>query len=180
MQDLVDRAQQGDRDAFAALASSSVDRLYATAQRILRDTERAHDAVQETLLEAWRDLPQLRQTARFDAWLYRVLVRACYRQARRDRSFQATIRVLHSEPAESDASQLVADRDLLERAFNRLSVDQRAVVVLHHYVGLDLVEVAAALGIPVGTARSRLHYALRGLRFAIGATPVASTKEHTA
>lgn len=169
MQELVELARGGDRDAFSALAAASVDRLYAIAHRILRDTDRAQDAVQQALLAAWRDLPQLRDPARFEAWLHRLLVRSCYEDARRQRAFQANVAVLRIEPHESDGSGRLADRDVLERAFRRLSVEQRAVVVLHHYIGLPLTEVALSLGIPEGTARSRLHYAIRGLRAAVDA-----------
>lgn len=169
MQDLVELARRGDRDAFAALASASVDRLFAIARRITQDHERAQDAVQSALLGAWRDLPSLRDPSRFQQWLHRLLVRACYEEARKQRAFGVRVRVLSVEPATFDASGDLADRDELERAFRRLSVEQRAVVVLHFYVGLALNEVAEVLVIPTGTARSRLHYSLRILRAAIEA-----------
>jgi RNA polymerase sigma-70 factor, ECF subfamily len=169
VQDLVKQAQQGDRDAFAALASSSVDRLFAIAHRILQDHERAQDAVQSALLGAWRDLRSLRDPARFEPWLHRLLVRACYEEARRQRAFRLRAQVVHLEPAIADSTGWLADRDELERAFRRLTVEQRAVVVLHFYVGLALTEVSELLAIPHGTARSRLHYALRAMRGAIEA-----------
>jgi RNA polymerase sigma-70 factor (ECF subfamily) len=181
VRDLVELASRGDRDAFNALAAASVDRLYATAYRILRDAHRAEDAVQSALLDAWRDLPRLRHHDKFDAWLRRLLVHACYDEAKRHRAFQASVRVLSIEPAEDDRSGGVADRDLIERAFRRLSMEQRAVVVLHHYVGLSLPEVAATLGIPVGTAKSRLHYAVRSARALMEAeNGSAPTKERLA
>jgi RNA polymerase sigma-70 factor (ECF subfamily) len=167
--DLIDRARGGDRDAFGTLAASSIDRLYAIAVRMLHDRDRAEDAVQAALLKAWRDLPSLRDPSRFDAWLHRLVLRACYDEARKQRAFVANISVVSVEPGESDSSGLFADRDQLERAFRRLPIDQRAVIVLHHYKGLPLTEVADVLGIPVGTARSRLHYALRTLRGAVEA-----------
>ena len=169
MQDLVVAASRGDRDAFAALASTSVDRLFAIARRILQDHERAQDAVQSALMGAWRDLPSLRDPARFQPWLNKLLVRACYEEARKERAYRSTVRVVPIEPAEPDQSGWFADRDQLERAFRRLNVEQRAVVVLHFYLGLALKEAAEVLGIPEGTARSRLHYALRILRGAIEA-----------
>lgn len=169
VRDLVELASQGDRDAFTALAAASVDRLYAIAYRILRDVARAEDAVQSALLEAWRDLPHLRDHDKFEPWLRRLLVRSCYDEAKRQRAFVANLRVVSIEPAESDTSSDLADRDQLERAFRRLPTEQRAVVVLHHYLGLPLTEVAASLQIPIGTARSRLHYAMRGLRAAVEA-----------
>lgn len=169
MQDLVELASRGDRDAFAALASASVDRLFAIARRILQDHERAQDAVQSALMSAWRDLPSLRDPARFQQWLNKLLVRACYEEARKDRAYRATVRVVSIEPFESDQSGRLADRDQLEHAFSRLNVEQRAVVVLHFYLGLALKEAAEILAIPEGTARSRLHYALRIMRGAIEA-----------
>jgi RNA polymerase sigma-70 factor, ECF subfamily len=169
VQDLVDRARQGDRDAFGTLAASSIDRLYATAVQVIHDRDRAEDAVQSALLKAWRDLPTLREPARFDAWLFRLLLRSCYDEAGKQRAFVANVKVLSVEPSEADGSGRVADRDQLERAFVRLPVEQRVVIVLHHYQGMALTEVAGALGIPVGTARSRLHYALRTLRAAVEA-----------
>jgi RNA polymerase sigma-70 factor, ECF subfamily len=169
VQDLVEQASRGDRDAFAALASASVDRLFAIARRILQDHDRAQDAVQSALLGAWRDLPSLRDTARFQPWLHRLLVRACYDEARRQRAFRATVRLLPIEPEIPDSTGWLADRDQLEHAFRRLAVEQRAVVVLHFYLGLNLKEAAEVPAIPEGTARSRLHYALRTLRGAIEA-----------
>ncbi len=167
MQHLVQLASQGDREAFARLASSNIDRLYAIARRILQDPDRAHDAVQSALLGAWRDLPSLRDTARFEPWLNRLLVRACYDEARRHRAHVANVRMLSAEPSEADKSGWLADRDELEQVFGRLSLEHRAVVVLHFYVGLPLTNVADVLAIPEGTARSRLHYALRQLRSAL-------------
>jgi RNA polymerase sigma-70 factor (ECF subfamily) len=169
VRDLVERASRGDRDAFDALASASVDRLYAIAHRILRDTDRAEDAVQSALLEAWRDLPRLRETDKFDAWMRRLLVHACYDEAKRQRAYRATLTVVPIEPSTSDRTDDLADRDELERAFRRLSPEQRMVVVLFHYADLPLAEVASTLGISVGTVKSRLHYAMRGLRAAVEA-----------
>jgi RNA polymerase sigma-70 factor, ECF subfamily len=169
VQDLVDKASRGDRDAFAALASASVDRLFATARRILQDHDRAQDAVQTALLGAWRDLPSLRDPTRFQQWLQRLLVHACYEEARKQRAFRVSVRVVPVEPAVPDSTGWLADRDQLERAFRRLNVEQRAVIVLHFYLGLTSREAAEMLAIPEGTARSRLHYALRILRGAIEA-----------
>ena len=180
--DLIERASGGDRDAFSRLAAAHVDRCYALAFRILRDTHRAEDAAQQAILGAWRDLPSLREPERFEAWLYRLVVNACYAEARRDRRWTAHVRLITNEPQlDPDTAISVAARDELERGFRRLSPEQRAVVVLHHHLGYPLTEIAATLGIPVGTARSRLHYAVRQLRAAIeaDARPVTS-KERTA
>jgi len=175
---LVDRARGGDRDAFAVLATSSIDRLYRVAYRILRDVDAARDATQQALLEAWRDLPSLRENDRWEAWTYRLVVRACYRESERNRRQLAAVRFLPVERTSlPDTALSVADRDELERGFRRLPPEQRAVVVLHHYVGLPLTEVAAILEIPPGTARSRLHNATRRLRAALEADAVPVTLE---
>jgi RNA polymerase sigma-70 factor (ECF subfamily) len=180
--DLVQRASRGDQDAFAMLATANADRCYALAYRILRDSQRAEDATQLALLGAWRDLPTLREPERFDAWLRRLVVHACYAEARGHRRWTAHVRLISTEPRlDPDTAVSVAARDELERGFRRLSPEQRAVVVLHHHLGYPLTEIAATLGIPVGTVRSRLHYATRQLRAAIeaDARPMTS-QERTA
>jgi len=167
---LVVRAQRGDEEAFASLAFAIGDRLHAVAHRILRDTGLAEDATQQALLAIWRNLPQLRDPASFDAWSYRLLVHACYAEGRHIHSWSPNLFALPSdEPASVEGLSSVVDRDQLERGFRRLSIDHRAVVVLHHYLDLTLDEVAEALGVPVGTVRSRLHHAMRGLRAALDA-----------
>ena len=148
------------------------------AHRILRDIDLAEDATQQALLAIWRDLPQLRDPARFDAWSYRLLVRACYAEGRRTRQWTPNLRLLPAdEPAAAEGLSSVVDRDQLERGFRRLSIDHRAVVVLHHYLDLPLDEVAETLGVPVGTVRSRLHHAMRGLRAALEADARPATRE---
>jgi RNA polymerase sigma-70 factor (ECF subfamily) len=176
--DLIGRAQRGDEEAFASLAFAAGDRLHAVAHRILRDTDLAEDATQQALLSIWRDLPQLRDPARFDAWSYRLLVRACYAEGSRARRSSPKIRLLPAnEPEVADGLSSVVDRDQLERGFKRLSIDHRAVVVLHHYLDLPLDEVADVLGVPAGTVRSRLHHAMRGLRAALEADARPGTRE---
>ena len=177
MRDVVERAMRGDREAFGVLVVHTSDRMYAIATRILRDAELAEDALQSALLTAWRQLPTLRDPDRFEAWVRRLLVHACYAEARRRRAWAANVRVLPIDgPAGPDMLISVADRDALDRAFRRLTIEQRAVFVLHHHVGLQLVEIAETLGVPAGTARSRLHYATRALRAAVeaDAAPVQS------
>ena len=174
--DLVERAQRGDREAFAILARTHGDRLMAIAQRILRDVGRAEDAVQQTLVIAWRELPRLRDPDRFDAWLQRLLVNASYAEARRSRAWIASVRVLPIEGlAGPDDTLSLDDRDRIERGFRRLPPDQRAILVLTHYLGLTPTEIADRLGIAQGTARSRLPYAHRAMRGALEADerPVA-------
>jgi RNA polymerase sigma-70 factor (ECF subfamily) len=168
--DLVEQARHGDREAFAVLVHQVSDSLYAVAYRILRDTGLAEDALQNALVLAWRRLPKLREPERFEAWIHRILVHACYDESQGTRSWRTSVTALPIEIAgSSDHASAIADRDELERAFRHLSIEQRAVFVLHHYVGFPLVEVAELLGIPAGTARSRLHYATRSLRTAIEA-----------
>jgi len=176
--ELIGRAQHGDEEAFASLAVAVGDRLHAVAHRILRDTGLAEDATQQALLAIWRDLPRLRDLARFDAWSYRLLVRACYAEGRRSRHWLPNLRLLPTdEPAVAEGTSLVVDRDQLERGFRRLSIDHRAVAVLHHYLAMPLDEVAETLGVPVGTVRSRLHHAMRGLRAALEADARPAAQE---
>jgi len=178
--ELVRLAQHGDEGAFASLAVAAGDRLHAVAHRILRDTDLAEDATQQALLSIWRDLPRLRDPARFDAWSYRLLVRACYAEGRRTRHWTPNLHVVGTdELSVGEHSSSVHDRDQLERGFRRLSIEHRAVVVLHHYLDLSLDEIAETLGIPVGTVRSRLFHAMRGLRAALEADARPTNREAT-
>jgi RNA polymerase sigma-70 factor (ECF subfamily) len=175
--DLVERARKGDREAFAVLVHQVSDGLYAVAWRILRDSGLAEDALQNALVLAWRRLPKLRDPERFEAWIHRILVHACYDESQRARSWRAVTVLPIEMPGAPDFSSSIADRDELEREFRHLTIEQRAVFVLHHYLGLPLVEVAELLGIPAGTARSRLHYATAGLRTALTAVAEPLTRE---
>jgi RNA polymerase sigma-70 factor, ECF subfamily len=174
---LVEAAQRGDHEAFEVLAIAAGTRLFRIARLVLRDVQLAEDAVQEALVKAWRELPSLRDPERFDAWLNRLLVNACADQGRRHRSRSAEVRVLRLEPSQPDSSQIVADRDQLERGFRRLKPDQRVTIVLHFYLGQSAQEIAETLGVPVGTVKSRLHYATETLRATLEADargPVAA------
>ncbi len=167
---LVERAQQGDDVAFAELVDLDGDRCYAIAYRILRDVERAQDAVQQAFLLAWRKLPRLRDADRYEVWLHRLLVNACYEEYRRYRRWSTHVRALPVDgPETTDATLGVADRDALDRAFIGLSPEHRAVIVLHHHVGMPLATIAEVLGVPVGTVKSRLHNATRSMRAALRA-----------
>jgi RNA polymerase sigma-70 factor (ECF subfamily) len=181
---LVERARAGDEEAFASLARAAGDRLLAIAYRILRDLGLAEDAVQQTLVLAWRELPSLRDVERFDAWLRRLLVHACYRELRSGRNWATNVRLLPIElSSDSDDYGTVIARDQLERGFRRLPPEQRAVFVFRHYLGLPLHQVAAELGVPLGTVKSRLHYATNSLRAALEADlrlPNGSSQERTA
>ena len=176
--ELVEQARSGDRDAFASLVHQVSDRLFAVAHRILRDSDLAEDALQDALITAWRQLPQLRDPDRLEAWLHQILVNACYAEARRSRRWTTDVRALPmAGPVGPDSGVSIADRDALERAFRKIPVEQRAVFVLHHYVGLPLVEIAETLGVPAGTARSRLHYATLSLRTAMTADEATVARE---
>ncbi len=167
--ELVLRAMQGDEEAFDALVGRIGDSMHSVARRILRDTNLAQDATQQALLDAWRHLPTLRDPDRFEAWAHRLLVRACYAEAKRDRRQRGNLTLLRDEQSHPDSSGRLATRDQLDRGFRELSVEHRTVVVLVHYLGLTPAEAADRMGTPAGTARSRLHYALLQLRSAFEA-----------
>ena len=163
--ELVDRAAHGDHDAFAVLVRGSIARLDAAARLILRDPELARDAVQESLVRAWKSLPGLRDPDRFDAWIHRLLVNACLDLVRRRRRRVIEVELSPIDmPTATDAAGSIADRQVLHEALARLDPGHRAVVALHYLLGMPLPDVAASLGIPLGTAKSRLHYALAAMR----------------
>jgi RNA polymerase sigma factor (sigma-70 family) len=168
--ELVERAGRGDHDAFAELVGASIARLGAAARLILRDPDLARDAVQDAYLRAWRDLPGLRDPDRLDAWLHRLTVNACIDIVRRRRRRLAEIELTAGVvPTIGDDSGRIAERDRLERGFRRLSTEQRAILVLHFYAGMPVPDLAETLGVPIGTARSRLRRAVEALRAAIAA-----------
>ncbi len=174
---LVERAREGDDVAFAELVDLDGDRCYAIAYRILRDVERAQDAVQQAFLLAWRELPRLRDAERFEVWLHRLVVNACYEEFRRYRRWSLNVRALPVDgPDRPDDTVSIDDRDALERAFRRLSPEHRAVVVLHHHAGYPLASIAEVAGVPLGTVKSRLHYATRILRESLAVDRVESRK----
>jgi RNA polymerase sigma-70 factor, ECF subfamily len=165
------RAQDGDHEAFAALAAESIDHLYRVARLIVRDASIAEDVVQDTLLEAWRGLPGLRDPDRFEAWLHRLLVRACIRAgSRRRRNMSTEVRLLEQDaPTTGDAQRALLMRDLVGRGFRRLAPDQRALLVLRYYLDLSESEIASLVGVPAGTVKSRLHRASVEMRAALEA-----------
>jgi len=162
---LVELARSGDHEAFASLVRDAAVRLDGAARLILRDPESARDAVQDALIRAWRDLSGLRDPDRFDAWLHRLTVNACLDIARRRRrrAFEVELTPLHG-PTSLDTADAFADRELLGESLRRLNPEWRAIVVMHYYLGMPLPEVANALGIPLGTAKSRLHRAVENMR----------------
>jgi len=180
--ELVRRAAKGEHEAFDAFVRFASNRLYGIAYRILRDQYRAEDALQQALISIWNELPKLRDPDRFDAWTYRVIVRAATAEARRAGPAERTSRLLPDDADVSrapDEFRAVADRDQLERGFSRITAEQRAVLVLQHYAGLSQAEIADVLGVPIGTAGSRIHYAVRALRSAIEADSRLGTGRET-
>ena len=181
---LVEAARSGDEEAFASIARGYADRLFVVAHRILRDVGRAEDAVQQTLVTAWRELPALRDTSRFEAWIHRILVNACYAEAKRASKWSANVVVLPVDgPASRDTTQDVVIRDALDRGFRRLPTEQRAAFVLHHYLGWSVAEIAENLGVPAQTIKSRIRYATSTLRAALDAdarTPSVTSRERMA
>lgn len=174
---LVEQAKRGDREAFTRLAFELSDRLFAVAHRILRDFDSAGDALQVTLLRIWRDLPVLRDPSLVEAWAYRILVRACHDELRKLRRQTPALHLLAVDGSSEDHAISIADREQLDRAFRTLTAEQRAVIVLQYYRDLTLTEIAGVLEVPIGTVRSRLHYAKRALRAAIEADARPTTRK---
>jgi len=168
--ELVVAAQRGDQVAFMDLVRARVDRLFAIARRILHDVDRAEDALQDALVIAWRDLPDLRDPDRFDFWIQRVLTNMCIEHARRNQRHAMRLEVIHlAAHVARDELAGVVDRDVVDRAFRRLKPEERAVLVLRHYLGYEPAVIAEVLGMPGGTIRARLHHAHRAMRAAIDA-----------
>ena len=169
MKELVERAQRGDREAFATLAEASIAEMYNLAQLMLSDRDLAEDAVQEALIGAWRDLRGLRDAGRFRPWLRRILVHAAYRTAKRERRASRPVVDLTADTRITDSARDLENRDAIDRAFVQLSPEHRAVLVAHHYLELADDEAAELLGLPPGTVKSRLHRATAAMRSALEA-----------
>ena len=170
---MVEQAKLGDREAFTRLAFELSDHLFAVAHRILRDFDAAGDALQVTLLRIWRDLPSLRDPDRFEAWAYRVLLRACKDQLRRQNRQPRTLHLLAADAIAADPALAIVNREQLDRAFRTLTT----AIVLQYYRDMSLPQIAEVLQVPIGTVRSRLHYAKRALRSAIDADSRPTTRE---
>jgi RNA polymerase sigma-70 factor (ECF subfamily) len=175
--DIVVQAQNGDRAAFEALTVASHPRLYRAALGILRDQHLAEDATQQALIEVWRYLRRLRDPAKYEAWSYRLLVRACVAEGKGRPQWvpEAEMRAA-DEPRTPDAFLAVVDRDELEHGFERLSVEHRAVIVLRYLLDMPLEEVADVLDVRVGTVGSRLNRAMQSLRAALEADARPTTQ----
>jgi RNA polymerase sigma-70 factor (ECF subfamily) len=179
---LVEQARRGDHDAFAALVHASVARLDTAARLILRDAELARDAVQDGLFRAWRDLRSLRDPERFDAWLHRLVVNSCLDAARRKRRRPVEVHVAElPHSSRDDRLESLGERELVASVLRQLDERERSIVVMHYYLGMPLTDVAAALGVPPGTVKSRLNRALGEMRagFASDQAAVAAASEGT-
>jgi RNA polymerase sigma-70 factor (ECF subfamily) len=182
LRSIIERARQGDEEAFGALVRDVGDRCIYIAHRILRDADLAQDAVQIALVQVWRELPALRDVDRFEAWLHRIVVHACYAEARRGRKAATNVVLLETDSPTADDAAILSlhDRDQLDRGFRRLPPEQRAVLVFHHALGMTVPEVAEHLGIPLGTAKSRISYATAAIRAALEAdarTPILDQEQ---
>lgn len=165
----VERAMRGDHDAFAALIGASTNRLYALASLILRDTDRAQDATQDAIVRAWRELPRLRDPERFEAWLRRLVVNACYDEGRKLRR-RAEVSLVHlADRHVPDPTTRLGESDRIERAFRRLPLEQRTTLVLQHQFGMTHGDIAETLGIPIGTVKSRIRYGTAAMRASLEA-----------
>jgi RNA polymerase sigma-70 factor (ECF subfamily) len=164
--DLVERARHGDRESFSVLADASMARLLNLAQLMLTDGDLAEDAVQEALIVAWRDLRALRDPDRFDAWLNRILMNRC-RDLLRSRRRSREIAIDEASLPQALTTEGALDISALTAAFERLDIAQRQLLVLHHLHHEPLAQIARRLGIPLGTAKSRLHAARKALERAL-------------
>ena len=176
----VELAMHGDHDAFASLIGAATSRLYALACLILRDSDRAEDSTQEAIVRAWRELPRLRDPGRFDAWLRRLVVTACYDEGRKVRRRAEVSLLSVVDHRGADLSSALVERDRIERAYRRLPIDQRTVLVLQHHFALSHVEIAATLDVPIGTVKSRIRYAVAAMRAALDADDRATLPVDTA
>jgi RNA polymerase sigma-70 factor (ECF subfamily) len=168
--DLVIQAKGGNEQAFASLTVAVGGRLHAVSKRILRDADLAEDATQQAFITMWQELPKLRDAARFEAWAYRVLVRACYAEAKKKRRWAPNLHAL-TDSISADVEHFVSvwNRDQVERGFRQLSIEHRAALVLRYYLDQTPEEIAETLGVPVGTIRSRLFYGIRHMRATLDA-----------
>jgi RNA polymerase sigma-70 factor, ECF subfamily len=167
---LIERARAGDRDSFEALVRMKVDAVYRTSLGILGNPADAQDATQEAFVSLWRSFRSLRDAERFDAWFGRIVTNACRMALRRRRGVREIAMPTglgEREPALDGGSDLAIAADRFDRAFDSLPVDQRALLTAHHLDGRSIESLAEELGVPAGTAKSRLFAARRALERAL-------------
>jgi RNA polymerase sigma-70 factor (ECF subfamily) len=168
--DLVVRAQQGDQRAFEMLATADYPRLFRVAHGVLGDRALAEDATQQALIDIWRKVRRLRDPAKYSGWSYRLLVRVCYAEAKRQPEWTSNDDLsIADEPRADDAYRSIADRDQVERAFRNLSMDHRVVLTLRYLLGMTPDEVAEVLDLPRQTVYSRLQAATKSMRAVLDA-----------
>ena len=174
---LLNRAAQGEVEAFDVLLRPRLERLCRMAVAITRSEADARDAVQDASIQAWRQLPTLRDRTRFDPWLAQIVVNACrglLRSQKRRRVREIEVQDTADEFGEVQASNLdapdaIADTQAVQRAFLQLEPDARALITLHYVDQQPLAEIAGMLGIPLGTVKWRLFRARRILDAALKA-----------
>ena len=182
-QNLVQRVQRGDQRAFEALTLADYPRLFRVANGVLGDRHLAEDATQQAFLDIWRDIRRLRDPLKYEGWSYRLLVRVCYAEAKRQQDWASGSAQLQPEEQRGpDDYGAVADRDQLERGFRRLTMDHRVVLVLHFLLGMTPEQVGETLGITRWTVYSRLERATKAMRAALEAdtrpaSPAAERQE---
>jgi RNA polymerase sigma-70 factor (ECF subfamily) len=177
---IIEASWSGDQGAFSQIAFAVNPRLFTVAQRILRDYHRAEDATQQALVLIWRKLPKLADPDKFDGWAYRIVVNACYAEARKGKRNPDGLHLLETDASAGDSQLTVANRDMLERAFDRMPVEQRAVLVLQYYLELGHPEIADLLGIPLGTVKSRAASGRNALRATLEADARAGSARWSA
>ena len=175
-QDLVVRVQEGDQRAFEALATADYPRLFRVAHGVMGDRGLAEDVTQQALLDIWRKLRRLRDPDKYEGWSYRLLVRVCYAEAKRQPKWTSDDELSPAdEPRTVDAYGAVADRDQLERGLRRLSMDHRVVLALRFLLGMTPEEVAVTLDLPRSTVYSRVQAAVKAMRAALEADARSAT-----
>jgi RNA polymerase sigma-70 factor, ECF subfamily len=159
--------RSGRLEAFTLLDESRLLQSYRLATLILRDRDEAEDATQEAIVRAWSSWGTIRDRSRFDAWFDRILVNVCRNRLRHTRTIRMVALEYIHDIQTTDSHGTTIARLALEPAFARLNPDQRIIVVLRFWRDLSVDDIAERLGVPAGTVKSRLHYALKTLREAI-------------
>src|SRR5688572_19672605 len=175
-QALIQRAQKGDHEAFAALVSEHQQYVYNLALRVLRNEEEALDLTQETLIRAWTALPNFRGQSQFRTWLYRITTNLCYnrlpnlRRSLNDLGDDVISEVPESNPAFDNPAHGLESRELrsyLHKAIDELDDNYRLLISLRYQNELSYEEIASTLNLPLGTVKTGLFRAREQLRRAL-------------